>query len=95
MRDYLDLGPSPAEEVCAQIGDEDYHSKARAECLAFIALIRQTCGEEPEGAHLSIKSFPHDFGSYMEVVCYYNDDFPASADYAWDVEKALPTRWAD
>lgn len=95
MREYIEYGPVPAEESCAQVGEEDYDGRARAECLAYIALIRQTCGVEPEGAQLAVKSFPHDFGSYKEVVCYYDEAYPDSVDYAWGIEKNLPIRWTD
>lgn len=93
MREYVELGPVPSEEACAQVGTDEYAHRARAECLAYITLIRQVCGEEPEGARLSIKSFAHDFGSYLEVVCYYNHDDEASMDYAYRIEQDAPTVW--
>ena len=95
MRDYIELGPTPCEEDCVQVGTEDYAAKARPECQRYIALIRATCGEEPYGAHLTVKSFPHDFGSYLEVVCYYDDSEPEAVAYAWNLEKSAPARWAD
>ncbi len=63
MRDYIDLGSSPANEDCAQVGSENYSQKAREECVRFIELIRKVVGEEPEGAYLAVKSNPHDFGA--------------------------------
>jgi len=95
MREYLTIGSSPAEEDCAQVGDDDYDQKSREECQRFIELIRKKFGDEPKGARLSIKSFLHDYGSYREVVCYYDDEFPKSVDYAFNVENNAPATWED
>lgn len=93
MRDYLEIGPGPAEEACAQVGTDDYATRARAECTRFIALIRATCGDEPDGARLDIKRSEHDFGSYVEVAVYFDSDDEAAVIYAYRVEKDAPTEW--
>ena len=94
-RDYLTIGSTPADEDCLQLGTPEYTAQAaRAECQRFIDLIRAVCGEEPEGARLSVKGFPHDFGTYYEVVCYYDDDDERAADYAFHVEGDAPCRWS-
>lgn len=92
-RDYIDIGSSPAEEDCASVGEEDYTRKARTECARFIELIRKTLGPEPEGAHLAVKSNPHDFGSYLEVVCYFQDDDEEARKYAFRCESDAPATW--
>jgi hypothetical protein len=93
MRDYLTIGPAPCDEDCARVGQPDYEERAREECRHFILLIRQKLGPEPEGAWLSTKSFPHDFGPYYEVVCYFNTEINASVDYAYRCESEAPTTW--
>jgi hypothetical protein len=93
MRDYLTLGSAPCGEDCAQVGQPNYHERARHECQRFIDLIHRTVGPEPEGARLAIKSFPHDFGSYDEVICYFNTEIKASVDYAYRCESEAPTTW--
>ena len=93
MRDYFSIGPTPSEEDCAQVGQPDYRRTAMEECQRFIERIRTTLGPEPPDAELAIKSFPHDFGSYYEVVCYYDTTNERSMRYAWKVEKKAPTRW--
>lgn len=93
MIDYLELGPSPCDEDCAQVGDDNYEQKARAECQSFISLLRKTFGNEPEGAKLIIKSNPHDYGRYYEVAVKFDDNFPKSIDYAFNVENNAPTNW--
>ena len=92
-RDYVDIGSSPSDEDCAQVGSPDYYTRAKAECARFIELIRKTVGEEPPGAHLAVKSNPHDFGTYYEVVCYYQDTDEEAQKYAFRCENDAPAKW--
>jgi len=94
-RDHLSLGPTPADEPCAALGEPDYEPRAKAECRRFIDLLRETFGPEPPGAFLTVKGFPHDFGTYYEVVCYYeeSDEITSSAEYAYRLENEAPTTW--
>jgi len=95
-RDYMHIGPTPADEPCQQVGTPDYDPiKARQECNRFIAAIRQTLGPEPEGAHLSIKSNSHDFGTYLEVVINYDTDDEEATKYAYRCESDAPTTWPE
>ena len=92
MQDYLEIGSSPCDEECAGVGKPEYMEKAREECRRYINQLRAQFGVEPEGARLRIKSNPHDFGEYLEVVCYYNSDLPDSEEYAFKCEgEAWPT----
>jgi hypothetical protein len=93
MKDFIDVGSSPHGEDCAQVGSDDYHDRARRECRAYIAQLRRVFGDEPEGARLSVKSNPHDFGTYLSVICYYDDQIPAAADYAFRCESESPEHW--
>jgi hypothetical protein len=93
MRDYVSIGPTPCEEECAQLGQDDYREKAIAECKRFIALLRKTFGDEPPGARLAIKWFDHDFGQYCEVLCWFDSDNIAATDYAFRCEKQTPLTW--
>ncbi|RLG67554.1 MAG: hypothetical protein DRO11_09995 [Methanobacteriota archaeon] len=93
MFDYIEIGPAPADESCAQVGDPDYSEKALKECRRFIKLIRSKLGPEPEGAELRVKSFSHDFGRYYEVVCYYDSDNEEAMEYAFRCEREAPTTW--
>jgi hypothetical protein len=93
MRNYINIGPSPYEENCAQVGEPSYREKTLEECGRFIRLLRETCGPEPEGARLSVKWFSHDFGEYAEVVCHCNPDIPASVAYASRCEERAPATW--
>lgn len=92
--DYLDIGPVPANESCQQVGTKSYDPiKARAECKAFVGCIRRALGNEPLGAHLGVKSNSHDFGSYYEVVCYFDDSLPEAMAYAFKAESDAPQDW--
>lgn len=86
MRDYIDIGSTPANEDCEQLGPNYDAQKARKECRAFIHQILRELGPEPEGANLAIKSNPHDFGTYLEVVCYFDDKNEKARNYAFRCE---------
>lgn len=93
MRDCMYIGSAPPLENCAQVGTDDYYDRARRECRAYIALLRRVLGDEPEGTRLSVKSNEHDFGTYLSVVCYFDSDQPAAADYALKCEGDGPEEW--
>lgn len=94
-RDYINIGPSPCGEDCAQLGSDNYGERARRECNAFREQLRRQFGPEPGSARLAVKSFPHDFGSYYEVVCYYDDSDETGMDYAFRLESETPENWDD
>ena len=93
MSNYIEIGATPYDEECAQVGEPNYRQLARIECNAFIAQLRRMFGPEPEGAQLRVKSFSHDFGSYHEVVCYFDPDNEASTEYAFQCEGEGPAEW--
>lgn len=93
MRNYLCIGSTPLDEPCAQVGTPDYYPKTRAECRRFITLLRRVFGPEPAGATLQMKAFDHDFGTYHEVVCWYDTDIQESMDYAFRCEDETPATW--
>ena len=55
----------------AQVGRDDYHEKQEFEKKFLMAHIEEKFGKEPKGSHLHWKAFPHDFGTYHELVFYY------------------------
>jgi hypothetical protein len=96
MREWLDLGTTtPPMEECAQVGSKsyDYYDRARKEARAYMNQIRRLLGNEPDGAHLTIKSHPHDFGSYLTVVCMFDDQDKAAAEYAARCDAQSPQEW--
>ena len=94
MRDYIEIGPTPCDEDCQQVGMASYDGEqARLECECFRDQLRRQFGPEPEGARLRIKSNPHDFGSYLEVVCNFDDEYPESVEYAFKCEGEAWNKW--
>jgi hypothetical protein len=93
LDERLHRSSAPYEESCAQVGRDDYWERARRECRAFINQLRRVFGPEPEGARLSIKSNPHDFGTYLSVICSYESDNETAVDYAFRCEGEGPGEW--
>jgi hypothetical protein len=91
-KDSINVGPSPADEQCAQLGKEGYAPQAKKECRALINQLRRMYGDEPFGARLFIKAQAHDFGSYYEVECEFNSDSEEATEYAYGCEN-LPEKW--
>lgn len=94
MLGYISLGPVPAEEDCAQVGETNYTHKATYECRRYAKALR-TKYPPPPGARVGIKSFPHDFGSYHEVVVEYDPENGLATEYAFRLEGSLPSTWAE
>jgi hypothetical protein len=93
MKDILPIGSCPTDEDCAAVGHPDYEANARLECLRFIELLRKINGNEPEGAELLICANPHDFGTYYDVVCQFEDKDEEAKAYAYKVEANIPATW--
>jgi hypothetical protein len=85
MMDYLNIGATPNEEDCAQVGSVNYQERARKECRAYMAQIQKHY-PEPENGYLKVKGFPHDFGTYYEVVAYYDPEDISSSRWVFDIE---------
>jgi hypothetical protein len=96
VRDYIDLGSAPWDEPCVQVNPkEDYLPPMREECKRYIEALRKTVGEEPPGARLAIRTNPHDFGTYLSVVCYFDDNDEESYEYALRCEGDGPAKWPE
>lgn len=95
MRDYINIGTTPTGEDCSQVGSEGYYEKARKESIIFINQLKRVFGEPPYGAAITIKSFPHDFGDYLDVVCVYDDQNEEAMNYAFKLEAETPEYWDD
>jgi len=95
VRDYMTIGSSPYDEDCAQVGTPDYYERTKIELNALKNQMLRVLGEPPALTSLSIKAFPHDFGTYHELVCNYDDDDDASTEYAFRCEAELPAKWDD
>lgn len=95
MIDYLNIGPTPAEEECAQVGiDPNYDSASQRECAVYRRMLERLF-PIPEGccAYFAIQSFPHDFGFYREVCVQYNPENADECEFAYRVEAQSPAQW--
>lgn len=93
MRDYLFIGPTPAEEPCAQLGTDYYTPRAQIECRAFMAQLQRQFGKPPGSASFRISRCAHELGTYLEVVIVFNDNSEEEIDYAFNVESNSPSHW--
>jgi hypothetical protein len=92
--EYLNLGSSPSNEDCAQVGREGYQEMARLECNLYIEqLHRLYPAPQLSRCGFRAKSFPHDFGNYWEVVVTYDPDDESSVKFAFMVESGCPKEW--
>lgn len=91
-KDYLTLGPTPCDEKCEQLGDSYNPSRAKLEMIAYIAQLKRQFGTSSE-IYFRVKSFPHDFGTYSEVVVWFDDLSEKSCQEAFEVENNLPAEW--
>lgn len=83
--DYINIGPTPHDEACAQIGQEDYYRRGRKECAAYCRQLRRMY-PEPAGGYFAVKSFDHDFGRYCEVVAKYDPTDREAVHWAFAAE---------
>jgi hypothetical protein len=93
-RYYVEIGGSPVDEQCAQIGPDqhpDGFANNKLECRAYIAALRAKYGQEPPGCMYRVKVSEHDFGPYAEVVISYNPRDSVSQAYAARAENGVAT----
>lgn len=99
MRDYLTLGTTPADEECAQVGTADYWEKTKAEARRYKAglerYFKQQLDDPDTLVYLTLKSFPHDFGTYHELCVIYNDADEKEIEAAFEIENNLPSTWEE
>jgi hypothetical protein len=93
--DNFYLGPVPAEEDCAQVGDPDYNMKATREMNAYIGQLQREFSDYADYGLFRIKWQNHDFGRYGDVVFVFDDETEGALDYAIKVENNTPMNWDD
>ena len=94
IRDYINIGATPVAEDCLQVGTPAYTEIAAVnECKRFIKQLKAQFGPEPPNTKLIAKVFNHDFGTYYEVVCWYED--AEGEAYALKCEGEAWEEWRD
>lgn len=92
QRDFLDLGPTPNEENCVQIGTHDL-SQNILECEVYAKQLERMFPDMPDGCEFFLERNEHDFGVYYEVGILYHPDNEMETKYAFTVETQLPRKW--
>lgn len=95
MMQFINIGSVPNGEDCAQVGADDYATRAHIECRAYKHQLTRMFGNGPGKARLAVKGFPHDFGTYYEVCALYDEDSEAETDWAFKIESECPEKWDD
>ena len=92
--EYIELGPVPAGEPCAQVGTDSYLARSMRECEVFRRMLDRVF-PIPESLPVKyvVRSHTHDFGTYREVSVRYCGGNQAASDFAYQVESAMPDCW--
>lgn len=90
----IHIGPVPSLERCASVGDADFEKVSRQECWTFRRMMERHF-PVPEGmdARFAVRSFPHEFGSYREVVVDYEPSDEKALAFALHCEHHTPDQW--
>lgn len=90
----MELGPTPCEEDCAQVGSNGYRNRANKELAAYINQLNRLFSNAIEnGVKFRAKWFFHEFGSYGEVCAYWDTENEIANNYVYTVERNLPSNW--
>lgn len=98
MRELLELGCSPADESCVQLGTPEYDEReARMECNRFKAMLQKRFEDILNSTHVYLKVIgnSHDFGTYFEVAVAYDCDNEIEYCAAVFIENNYPATWDD
>jgi hypothetical protein len=95
MLNYIYLSQTtPSDESCAQVGYDDYMRNARIEASVYRDQLKRTFGINPGGSFFRIVRCPHDFGTYLDLRFYYDDEDQVHVKYMMTVESGCE-EWDD
>jgi len=94
MVEYMEIGPVPCNEPCAQVGQDNYRQEAKKEMQAYIYQLHRAFPDAYDNnIDFVMKWYQHDFGTYGEVcIQFFTDDENAVA-MAYEIESHLPEDW--
>jgi hypothetical protein len=94
-KDFISICNTPASEDCVQVSKTEYYmDKMLAECDRYKEMLQAKFADCTK-VTIAVKTFPHDLGSYAEVVVKYdNEDIEALAQ-AIHIENNMPMNWTD
>lgn len=93
MTDSIFLATTtPSGEKCAQLNfTKDYMEMSKLEAHAYIRQLTRVLGENPEGTRFLLAHCPHDFGTYLDIKFFYNDEDENQIEYMNSVENGCET----
>ncbi len=90
----MEIGSTPYDENCAQVGTANYHERANKELTAYSNQLNRIFSDAAsKGIVFKEKWFDHDFGSYGEICMHWNTDNEVADVYAYEIERSLPSNW--
>jgi hypothetical protein len=90
---YIEFDTSPTNEDCVSVSKtEDYIPKMKEEANRMVALLDKKFQNLP--GYFGRKTVSHDFGSYIEIRYYFDDDAEGWASSNF-VESNWPMTWND
>lgn len=92
--DFIEIGPAPTCENCAQVGADDYPERSRRECTVFKRMLARLFPIPSDvNASYVVRSANHDFGTYRECAIKYDSSCPKATEFALNVERYGPEQW--
>lgn len=88
--DYIEFDTTPVDEPCVGINGD--MTEAKAEAYRMKELLEKRFPDV--NGYFTIKSMPHDFGSYLEMRFYYDDEEDGIKEMQ-HVEANYPQTWQD
>lgn len=94
MKNSMELGATPYEESCAQVGDNNYREEAADEMFVYIEqLYRKFPDCKSKNVYFKAHWNNHDFGVYGEVSVFWNTENEEADQYAYFIDQNLPANW--
>jgi hypothetical protein len=91
--EYIEFDTVPINEDCVSVSrTEDYMPAMREEAERMLELLHDKFHGYP--GYFKIASCQHDFGTYLEIRYYYNDN-DEGVRSMMDVEENYPMDWND
>lgn len=91
--DSINIGPTPTEESCVQVGSDAYYDWAKKETRAYrlqcLRVLEQQFKEVV--CFLKVTTNSHDFGTYYDLDAQYMD--AEGAEQALWLESNSPEKW--
>ena len=92
--EYIELGPTPSAEDCVQVSREvDYYPAMMEEAERYMKMLEEKFPDAE--CTLRVKTFPHEFGEYAEVVACYGEWNTTAREHALFIEHYIPKTWKD